>query len=225
MLSDPEVVLERETSVRSKILDGGMLWAAWFRAPRHVGAVAPSGTHLASAMAREVPGGLGLVVELGAGTGSITDWLLRSGIAPDSLVVVERDPMLARRLRRRFPGCLVLCGDACRLPELLASHGLAEPVRAVVSSLPLLSMPPADRARLIRGVRKLIRGGGAMLQYTYGLRCPIPSRTLERGRVRALRIARVWRNLPPASVWRFETSMVGERMIDAADRDRVNGAE
>ncbi len=225
MLSDPEVVLERETSVRSKIMDGGMLWAAWFRAPRHVGAVAPSGTHLASAMAREVPQGPGLVVELGAGTGSITDWLLRCGIAPDNLVVVERDPMLARRLRRRFPGCLVLCGDACRLPELLASHGFTESVKAVVSSLPLLSMPPADRARLIRGVRKLIRDGGAMLQYTYGLRCPIPSRTLERGRVRALRIARVWRNLPPASVWRFEAGTLAERTADATGAQRVNGTD
>lgn len=182
-----------------------MLWAAWLRAPRHVGAVAPSGMHLASAMAREVPPGPGLVVELGAGTGSITAWLLHSGIDPGALVVVERDPLLARRLRRRFPGCAVLCGDACRLPELLASHGVSAPVKAVVSSLPLLSMAPADRARVIRGVRKLIRGHGAMLQYTYGLGCPVPLRTLERGRVSARRIARVWRNLPPASVWRFET--------------------
>lgn len=197
--------MEREPRVRTRIVDGGRFWAAWFRAPRRVGAVAPSSLRLALAMAREVPAGRGLVVELGAGTGSITAGLLRAGgIEARSLVVVERDPALARRLERRFPGCIVLCGDACGLPELLEQHGIREPVKAVVSSLPLLAMAPAHRARLIRGVRKLIRGGGAMVQYTYGVRCPVPRRTLACGGVRARRMSRVWRNLPPASVWRFE---------------------
>jgi phosphatidylethanolamine/phosphatidyl-N-methylethanolamine N-methyltransferase len=199
-----EVALERVTSVRARLLEGGMLWAAWLRAPRHVGAVAPSGMRLSAAMARQVPAGMGLVVELGGGTGSITEGLLHAGIPPRELVVVERDPRLARRLQQRFPDCRVLCGDACRLPELLATHGIADPVKAVVSSLPLLAMAPVHRARLIRGVRRLIRGRGLMIQYTYGIRCPVPARTLARGRVRARRIARVWKNLPPASVWRFE---------------------
>ena len=181
-----------------------MLWAAWLRAPRHVGAVVPSGMRLASAMAREVPPGDGLVVELGGGTGSITAGLLYSGIPPHQLVVVERDPLLARRLRTRFPGCVVLCGDACRLPELLSSHGVQGPVKAVVSSLPLLAMAPVHRARVVRGVRRLIRGRGPMVQYTYGMHCPVSARTLARGGVRASRIQRIWRNVPPASVWRFE---------------------
>jgi phospholipid N-methyltransferase len=58
--------------VRAKLLDGGMLWFAWLRSPRQVGAVAPSGVRLASAMAGEVPPGPGIVLELGGGTGSIT---------------------------------------------------------------------------------------------------------------------------------------------------------
>jgi phosphatidylethanolamine/phosphatidyl-N-methylethanolamine N-methyltransferase len=192
------------TRVRARLLDGGMLWAAWLRAPRHVGAVAPSGERLAFAMAREVPAGPGLVVELGGGTGSITAGLLLSGIPPSQLLVVERDPSLTRRLRKRFPACTVLCGDACRLPELLAQHGLAGPVKAIVSSLPLLSMEPAARARLMRGVRRMLDGGGPMVQYTYGPGCPVPARTLRSSRVLARRTALIWRNFPPASVWRFD---------------------
>lgn len=191
-----------------------MLWAAWLRAPRHVGAVAPSGLPLARAMAREVPAGPGLVVELGGGTGSITAGLLHAGIDPAELVVVERDPLLARRLRKRFPGSTVLCGDACALPALLAANGIDAPVKAVVSSLPLLSMPPALRARLIRGVRRLVRGQGPLIQYTYGVRCPVPARTLERGRFTGQRVARVWRNVPPAAVWRFEADERAALPID-----------
>jgi len=201
---------EREPGLRGRLLDGGMLWVAWLRAPRQVGALIPSGMRLAAAMAREVPRGAGLVVELGGGTGSITAGLLCAGIRPAELVVVERDARLARRLRRRFPECRVLCGDACRLPRLLASHGIAGPVKAVVSSLPLLSMSPPSRARLMHGVCTLLAQHGAMVQYTYGVRCPVPARTLARDRVRARRIARIWRNMPPASVWRFEPAELAE---------------
>ncbi len=172
----------------------------------------PSGVPLASAMARQVPRGQGLVVELGGGTGSITAGLLCGGIAPGDLVVVERDPLLARCLQRRFPDCRVLCGDACRLPRLLASHGIVEPVKAVVSSLPLLAMSPVQQARLMRGVSRVLADAGIMIQYTYGIGCPVPVRTLMRGNVQARRMARVWRNLPPASIWRFDPA----RAVDAA---------
>jgi phosphatidylethanolamine/phosphatidyl-N-methylethanolamine N-methyltransferase len=201
--------LGRVTEVRSRIREGGLLWAAWLRAPRRVGAVLPSSDQLAAVMAREVPLGRGPVVELGGGTGSITAALLAAGLDPADLVVVERDPHLVAGLRRRFPRCRVLCGDAFRLRELLYEHGIREPVAAVVSSLPLLGMPPADRARLLRQVSRLIAGRGPMIQFTYGPRCPVAKRTLSRGNVKAWRVARVWRNLPPASVWRFEPGLRG----------------
>lgn len=212
----------RDSNLRNRLVDGSLLWVAWLRAPRHVGALVPSGMRLAAAMAREVPRGEGLVVELGGGTGSITNGLLCAGIRPAELVIVERDPVLARCLRRRFPDCRILCGDACRLPALLAAHGIGAPVKTVVSSLPLLAMSPSQRARLLRAVRRVLPDEGAMLQYTYGVRCPVPARTLLRGKVRAERIARVWRNVPPASVWRFRSSalsaapeLLGEAVADS----------
>jgi phosphatidylethanolamine/phosphatidyl-N-methylethanolamine N-methyltransferase len=176
----------------------------------------PSSVRLAAAMAREVPPGEGLVIELGGGTGSITAGLLKAGMDPLTLVVVERDPQLAERLRRRFPQCRILCGNAFRLPELLHGNGIHEPVKAVVSSLPLLAIAPADRARLLRDVSRLMAGRGSMVQFTYGARCPIPNRTLLCSKVKARRIARVWKNLPPASVWLFEPSVFGAQPFTAA---------
>ena len=69
----------------------------------------------------------------------------------------------------------------------------------------MLAMTPAQRARLMRGVGRVLEPGGTMVQYTYGIRCPVPARTLARARVHAQRAARVWRNVPPAFVWRFES--------------------
>ncbi len=72
-------------------------------------------------------------------------------------------------------------------------------------------MQPVQRARLMRGVARVLRPGGTMVQYTYGIKCPVPPQTLARGNVQARRTARVWRNLPPASVWRFEPHAAGAR--------------
>src|SRR5215470_16399254 len=116
----------------------------WLRRPLAMGAVVPSGRPLGHAMARAtlaaMAGRDGHVVELGAGAGHVTKALLSAGIPAERLALVERDPELAAFLRRHFPGPKVLEGDASRLPRLLDAHGI-ERIAAVVSSLPLLSLP------------------------------------------------------------------------------------
>ena len=62
----------------------------------------------------------------------------------------------------------------------------------------------ARRVRVMRVVSRVLKGHGAMVQFTYGVHCPVPSRTLARLGARALRTARIWRNVPPASIWRIE---------------------
>src|SRR3954447_19321543 len=116
----------------------------WLRRPLAMGAVVPSGRLLAEALAltavAEMKGREGHIIELGAGTGEVTKALLAAGIAPERLVLVERDPEFAPFLRRHFTAPPIVEGDAPRLPRLLADHGIA-PIAAVVSSLPLLSLP------------------------------------------------------------------------------------
>ena len=69
----------------------------WWRQPRRVGAVLPSGQSLARAMATYIdPHAPGVVVDLGGGTGSITRAVLKTGIAPKDLIVVEREAKLRR---------------------------------------------------------------------------------------------------------------------------------
>lgn len=181
-----------------------MLAGAFLRNPRGVSALAPSGSALAAAMAAQVPPGPGLVIELGGGTGSITAALLARDEAPGTLLVVERDAALCRGLARRYPVAQALHGDARRLPALLRAAGVQGPVKAVISGLPLLSMSREAQADILGGVAGLLAPGCAMVQFTYGLVCPVSSVLLLRLGLRGRRLARVWRNLPPACVWRFE---------------------
>ncbi len=171
-----------------------------------MGAVVPSGRPLGEAMARAtlaaMAGRDGHVVELGAGAGHVTKALLAAGIPADRLALIERDPELAAFLRRHLPGPRILEGDAAHLPQLLDDHGIHR-IAAVVSSLPLLSLPADVVNGIVRGVFESLPRGAALVQFTYGPAPPVPRALRERLLLRASSGRRIWRNVPPAVVWTF----------------------
>ena len=193
-------------SMQSELL---VFLGAWLRAPHRVAAVAPSGRALGRSMSLLVPPGDGPVIELGAGTGSITTALLERATGPDQLVVVERDPELCRLLRRRFPDVKVLCADARSIASRLDGEGVRRPVRAVVSSLPLRSMRASAQGQVLEGAMLATGGEGPLIQFTYSLSSPIGAALLREHGVCAHRRSMVWQNLPPASVWTFRARRPG----------------
>ncbi len=174
--------------------------SSWFRNPKTVGAIAPSGPALSRAMAAIVdPAVEGPIVELGPGTGPVTAALLERGIAPSRLVLVEYDRDFCARLRSRFAGVNVVQGDAFALDQTLAGHADA-PFAAIVSSLPLLNFAQEDRQKLIGLSMKLLQPRAPFIQFTYGANSPLPEQSplYETSASR-----RIWRNLPPARVWTY----------------------
>ncbi len=167
--------------------------------PAAVGAIWPSSRRLATIVASRVPlHGDGLVVELGGGTGAVTYALLQRGIAAGRLVVIERSPAFVRHLRARFPGVLIVKGDATELDEMLPRGGRID---AIVSSLPLRSLPEREAAAVVAQWRTLIASGGVVVQFTYALRWT-ENRPPHGFLQRASDI--VWANLPPARVLALE---------------------
>lgn len=174
----------------------------WLESPKLTGAVSPSGRFLARAMAQAVGDiGDGLVVELGPGTGPVTKALIEQGVPREQLVLVEYETAFCRLLGQRFPGVCVRQGDAYALRRTLADFS-GRPIRAVVSSLPLLNQPPMRRTALIEDAFALMAPGGVFIQFTYGMTSPIP-RPLGAGRFSAHATAPIWLNLPPARVWTY----------------------
>src|SRR5215468_10650198 len=106
----------------------------WLHSPMHVGSVAPSSRRLADAIARQVPmDSPGWIIELGGGTGVVTAALLRAGVAPERLVVLERDPLLHKHLVERFPEVHVILGDAAKLAEALRPLGIRLPGKSTAA--------------------------------------------------------------------------------------------
>jgi phosphatidylethanolamine/phosphatidyl-N-methylethanolamine N-methyltransferase len=171
---------------------------SWLEKPLATGAVTPSGRILARTMARYVdPDFSGPVVELGPGTGPVTEALLEQGVAQERLVLLEFNPTFCQLLRSRFPRATVVQGDAYAIRSVL-DPVLRQPGAAVVSGLPLFTKPLKLRMRLLRDAFTLMRPGAPFVQFTYAVVPPIPKSAAG---VRVEASERIWMNLPPARVW------------------------
>jgi len=171
---------------------------SWIEKPLSTGAVMPSSKVLARTMARYVDTQVsGPVIELGPGTGPVTEALVRHGVDPARLILVEFNSAFCRLLRTRYPAATVVQGDAYRLRRLLETF-VREPAAAVVSSLPLVTKPPRARLRLIADAMGLLASGAPFVQFTYAMVPPIP-KALSGIKAEASEL--IWLNLPPARVW------------------------
>jgi phosphatidylethanolamine/phosphatidyl-N-methylethanolamine N-methyltransferase len=163
--------------------------------PKNVAALTPSSPALARAVAAQVnPDIRGRVLELGPGTGAVTEALIERGIAPERIVAIEYDFEFVRLVAQRFPGVHVQQGDAFDFARALKD---GDPFAAIVSGLPLLNHPVERRRALIEGALERLKPGAPFVQFSYGTRPPIPApdgSTVERA-------AFVFKNLPPARVW------------------------
>lgn len=168
------------------------------RDPSGVSAPTPSSPALASAIASQVDlTRAGLVLELGAGTGVVTRALLDRGIDAHRLVAIELGEYFVNLLRQRFPSVNVMQGDAMNFGAYLP---LRAPIAAIVSGLPLLNFSEIRRHTFIAGALRALGPGGRFIQLSYGWRPPIasaygkkPDKTI------------VWRNLPPAHIWTYQS--------------------
>lgn len=171
---------------------------SWVQTPLITGAVAPSSRHLAQMMAGYVdPAAPGPVIEVGPGTGRVTEALVARGIDPARLVLVEFNPTFCELMRTRYPAATIVNVDAYNARPAIEQLGI-EPAAAVISGLPLFTKPLAMRVQLLSDMLALAAPGAPFIQFTYATIPPIPRN--QEG-FSAEPSPRVWMNIPPARVW------------------------
>src|SRR3954470_9560424 len=171
---------------------------SWIEKPLHMGAVMPSGRVLARTMAQYVDiESDGPVIELGPGTGAITNALIAQGVDQKRLVLVEYNPGFCALLRHRYPQATSGQCDAYAVRASLG-HVLSAPASAVLAGLPLVPKPMLTRLKLIRDAFVAMAPGSPFVQFTYSVAPPIP-KSLPGVSTEAS--DRIWMNLPPARVW------------------------
>lgn len=164
--------------------------------PGTTGAVIPSSKRLARTMASYIMAADNeLVVELGPGTGVITQAILDHGIAPQQIIAIEYNLQLAKSLQKRFPNITVIQGNAADLKELLSQQ--TKPIRTIISGLPLRSLPKKIVGDIVAAIPEVLSEQGQFIQFTYDIRkndCFYPTSYQPK------KSTIVWRNIPPAKV-------------------------
>ena len=199
-----------EDSSRSRLFERLRFFYEFARDPRSTGAIAPSSTVLAEAMVRNMNlETAGHVVELGAGTGAFTSIIAQR--LPDSarFMAMELNPRLAASLRRSFPGEVnVVCDSAEKLCRHLGRKSVGT-VDAIISSLPWVCFTQEQQMTILREIRRALRPGGRFSTFAYAHAAWLPSglkfrRELKQVFARSEVLPIVWRNLPPAFIYRCE---------------------
>lgn len=176
--------------------------------PKALGAVTPSSLALSNFICRHVEATPdSFVVEIGAGTGRFTRALLRYGVAPTQLFVVEMDPELCKFLTQHFPQVTVINGDATDLLKILPPHIIGK-VSTVISGIPLVNLSESVQASIADACFAVLTEGGQMLQFTYGPISPLSSRKLG---LHKKRLGSVLWNFPPAVIWAYKRGGVPQQ--------------
>ncbi len=221
-MNDPFAVRKRSRALNRKhrATDPGFLrtleldiaehlefFQAFIREPASVGALSPSSRALARAMIEGFDlKHAGVIVELGAGTGAFTGLILDRIGKNTKFFAMELDRIHARGLKRRFPELTVYNDSAERMLDYLALH---ENARAdyIVSGLPWANIPSDTQERIMEAILASLAPQGVFTTFAYLHACWLPKARQFRAaleerfsRVDTSRV--IWRNLPPAFVYR-----------------------
>ena len=203
-------------------------YGAFFRQFREqfetTGAIAPSSRFLAAAMTRFLasrPAGAGpvRVLEIGPGTGPVTDCIVRQLRPGDVFDLVELNGEFVQILQHRFEAepAWSAVHSQCRIVQMPIQQFVADsPYDFVISGLPLNNFPAALVREIADAYFRLLRAGGVLSYFEYMYVRPVRKlltlgaerrRIVEiddimAGHCRRSRISRdsIWINLPPAWV-------------------------
>lgn len=177
--------------------DLGLFLRQLVRNPTTISAMAPSSRGLADAITAHITPASGPVAEFGPGTGVFTRAILARGVAARDLTLFELNPEFVSSLRQQFPGVTVVQDGAQTVAQHCAGLG------AIVSGLPLLSFPPEVCRAIFVGALAALRPNGAIYQFTYGPRPPLPEPIRAALGLTVTPGPRIWLNLPPARVYTY----------------------
>lgn len=176
-------------------------FSAAVRNPKAVGAWTPTSAKVAHTVAQVVPTtGRPVVVELGPGTGSLSDGIHARLPTGSRHIGLELDPELAEHLHTRKPWIEVINGAAQDLRERLAELDIGR-VDAIISSIPWSLLSDDDQNTILNQIHELLTEQGAFTALAY-----LPAEHNTSGKRFRTRLTAsfdevltrtTWRNLPP----------------------------
>lgn len=168
----------------------------FFLHPSRIGSITPSSSHLTEKMLSNLPWEeLNTIVELGAGTGVFTKYVMEHKKHDSRFLVIEQDTLMRRILMDQFPQALFDAQAEC-LPRIMRGWSLPK-ADCIISGLPFTVIERRTRLHILAGIDRMLNDNGVFVafQYSphmYGTFCRI---------FRKVDVGFTFLNLPPAFIY------------------------
>lgn len=180
---------------------------SFIRHPVATGAIAPSSQSLADAMVSWIDWQeVSTCVEFGPGTGAFTGTLLQSMGEGTRFFTVEVNEGFAATMGQRFPHVETVCRSVEEIDQICDERGV-EVMDCVICGLPWAAFPADLQGRLMQALLSRLSPSGYFCTFAYLQGTLLPAgirfkKLLHRSFSSVQRSPTVWRNLPPAFVYR-----------------------
>ena len=175
------------------------IFAEFLKHPRRIGAIAPSGKHLAAKMMTPIDfTSAKVIVEYGPGTGSFTKELVARRRPDTALILIEQNETFCGQLRAAFgnlPNLFIVHGSAGNVGQYLEACGVRS-ADYIVSGLPFTSLPASVSDHILNAAKPALGQEGKFITFQYSL---VKKKFLEQY-FQMTDCLRVIKNLPPAYV-------------------------
>jgi len=155
--------------------------------------------------------GLGLstadaVLEYGPGTGVFTEFILRSLKPGAKFAAIELNPQFAAMFRTRFPGVPIFQDTVANARTICDTAGI-ESADCIISGLPWAVFPESFQVNCLEEMMRILKPGARFVTFAYVHGTALPpakkfANLLPRYFSSVSKSPVVWRNLPPAFVYR-----------------------
>lgn len=180
---------------------------AFLRNLGHVGAIAPSSERLADAMVDWLNWEtIQSVIEFGSGTGVFTEAVAERASKETRFIAIERDPKLVEIARERCPDVEIHEDCVSNVVHLAGEAGI-DKADAIICGLPWASFSKDLQDRCLQAMFEVLPHGGQFSTFAYWQGLALPSgqrfrKFLHQNFSSVEQSQTVWRNLPPAFVYR-----------------------
>jgi len=175
--------------------------------PMATGAIAPSSDALGRAVVCDLDlSRASAVVEYGPGTGAFTTYVLQAMNRKAKFIAIEINPRLANLFRARHPKVRIFEDSVANARAICTKAGIEE-ADCIVSGLPWASFPKPMQIEFLDEMMRVLKPGGQFVTFAYVHGVVLPpgrrfSKILPRYFKSVSKSPIVWRNVPPAFVYR-----------------------
>ena len=188
-------------------MSGFLLLKNFIKSPTSVGSIWPSSPVLANAITTDINlEKSSSIVELGPGTGIFTEYIIKKKEHNAKFFVVELNPELCNIIKNKYPTIKVYNESAANL-ELLKNEERLEHIETIISGLPWASFPTHVQNSIMEAIHVSLKPNGIFTTFAYIQGALLPSaikfRRLLKKYFSSVETSKiVWRNIPPAFIYR-----------------------